>query len=103
MKKKEITKTLDLQMKHLNSNVNKAYFTVNFIRKRKHVGKSIQLPFGMVRDKSNEKPIKLNPPLNYRKNVLFDHLPYFSHLENPVIKDVVRDGVVDNIALQKYL
>ena len=57
----------------------------------------------MVRDKSNEKPIKINPPLNYRKNVLFDHLPYFSHLENPVIKDVVRDGVVDNIALQKYL
>ena len=62
------------------------------------LGKSIQLPFGVVRDKSKEKSIKLNLPLNYRKDVLFNHLPYLSHLENPAIKDVVRDGVVDNIA-----
>ena len=34
---------------------------------------------------------------------LFDHIPYLGHLENPAIKDAVRDGVVDNIALQKYL
>ena len=66
-------------------------------------GKSIQLRFGVVRDKSMEKWIKLNLSPNYRKDVLFDHLPYLSHLENPAIKDVVRDHVVDNIALQKYL
>ena len=34
---------------------------------------------------------------------MFDHLPYLGHLENPAIKDVVRDGAIDNIALQKYL
>ena len=34
---------------------------------------------------------------------MFDHLPYLGHLENPAIKDVLRDGVIDNIALQNYL
>ena len=61
-------------------------------------GKSIQLPFGVVRDKSKEKSIKLNLPPNQRKDVLFDHL---GHLGNPAMKDIVKDGVVDNIALQK--
>ena len=67
------------------------------------LGKSIQLPFGVVRDKSKEKLIKLNLPLNYRKDVLFNHLPDLGYLGNPAIKDVPRDGVIDNIALQKYL
>ena len=34
------------------------------------------------------------------KNVLSDHLPYLGHLENLGIKTVVRDSVIDNIALQ---
>ena len=34
---------------------------------------------------------------------MFDHLPHLGHLENATIKDVLRDGVVDNIVLQKYL
>ena len=34
---------------------------------------------------------------------MFDHLPHLGHLENATIKDILRDGVVDNIALQKYL
>ena len=66
-------------------------------------GKSIQPTFGVVRYISKEKSIKLKLPANYRNDVLFHHLPYLGHLENPAIKDVVRDGVVDNIALQKYL
>ena len=53
----------------------------------------------MVRDKSKEKSIKLNLPPNYRKDVLFNHIPYLSHLENPAMKDVVRDSVVDDLAL----
>ena len=63
-------------------------------------GKSIQLPFGVVRNKSKEKSIKLNLPPNEMKNVLSDHLPYLGHLENLGIKTVVRDSVIDNIALQ---
>ena len=31
---------------------------------------------------------------------MFDHL---GHLENPAMKDIVKDHVVDNIALQKCL
>ena len=49
--------------------------------------KSIQLLFGTVRDNSKENSIKLNLPPNYRKGVLFEHLPYLGHLENPAIKD----------------
>ena len=66
-------------------------------------GKSIQLPFDVVRDKSKEKSIKLNLPPNYRKNVLFDQLPYLSHLENPTRKGVIKDGIIDNLSLQKYV
>ena len=59
-------------------------------------GKSIQLPFGVVRDKSKEKSIKLSLPPNYRKDVLFDQLPYLGHLKNPAIKDVIKDDIIDN-------
>ena len=61
-------------------------------------GKSIQLPSGLVRDKTKEKLIRLNLPPNFKKDVLFDHLPYLGYPENPAIK-----GIVDNLALQKYL
>ena len=57
-------------------------------------GKSIQLPFRVARDKSKEKSIKLNLLPNYRKDVLFGHLPYLGHLENPAIKDVARHGAL---------
>ena len=63
--------------------------------------KSIQLSFGVARDKSKEKSIKLNLRANYRKNVSLDQLPYLGHLENPAIKDVIEDGIVDNLSLQK--
>ena len=66
-------------------------------------GKSIQQPFGVVRDKSKEKSIKLNLPPYYRKDVLFGHLPHLGQLENPAIKNVARYDVVENIAFQKYL
>ena len=91
-------------MKCINSNVNKQFISLQFLLGKENMsGKSIQLPFGVVREKSKEKLIKLNLPLNYRKDVLFDHIPYLGHPKNPAIKDVARDGVVDNIALQKYL
>ena len=34
---------------------------------------------------------------------MFNHLPDLGYLGNLAIKDVARDGVIDNIALQKYL
>ena len=65
--------------------------------------KSIQLPFGAVRDRSKEKLIKLILLPNYRKDVLFDQLPYLSYLKNPAIKDVIKDSIMDNLNLRKYL
>ena len=55
-----------------------------------------------MRDKSNEKSIKLNLPQNLRKDLLFDQLPYMAHLENPEIFDVVKNGIVDDLSLQEY-
>ena len=75
---------------------------VIFFRKKKNIpDKSIQLPYGVVREKSKEKLIKLNLLPNYRKDVLFDLLPYLGHLlENPAIKDVIKDGIVGNLSLK---
>ena len=47
--------------------------------------------------------LKLNLPSNYKKNALFDQLPHLGHQENPAIKDVIRDGTVHNLSLQKCL
>ena len=69
------------------------------LRKENISGKIIQLSFGVARDKSKEKSIKLNLPPNFRKDVLFNPLPYLSHLANPAIKDVVRDCIIDDLAL----
>ena len=64
-------------------------------------GKHIQLPFGIVRDKSKEKSIKLNLLPNFRKDVLLDQLPYLAHLENLAIVDVVRNGFADDLSLKR--
>ena len=66
-------------------------------------GKHILLHFGVVRDKKKEKKIKQNFPPNFRKEVLFDQSPYVAHLENPAFVDVVKNGIVDDLSLQKYL
>ena len=66
------------------------------------LGKSIQLPFEVIRGKAKEKSIKLNLPPNFRKDVLFDQLPYLSHLENPAIKNAIKDSIVYNLSFQKY-
>ena len=34
---------------------------------------------------------------------MFDQLPYVAHLENPAFVDVVKNGIVDDLSLQKYL
>ena len=60
-------------------------------------GKNSQLPFNVVRDMSKEKSIKLNLFPNFRKDVLFDQLPYLAHLENPAIIDFVKNGTVGDL------
>ena len=35
--------------------------------------------------------------------MFFYQLPYLAHLENPAIVDVVKNGIVDDLSLQKYI
>ena len=62
--------TNNLHMNLINSNVNKQINSVNlviFFRKKKSMlGKSIQLPLGIVRDRSKEKLIKLSRQITER-------------------------------------
>ena len=50
-----------------------------------------------------KKRLKLNLPSNFRKDVLFNQLPYLARLENTAIADVVKNGITDYLSLQKYL
>ena len=47
--------------------------------------------------------MQFNLPLNFKKDILFDKLPYIAHLDNPAIDNVVKGNKVDDLALQKYL
>ena len=62
--------------------------------------KYIQLSVGVVRNKEKEKKIQLTLPWNYKKDVLFDQLTEF---KNPTLKEIMRNGIVNNLTLQKYL
>ena len=101
--------TNDLHASCINSKVNInnwcknfVYFITIFIEDNMS-GESIQVPFGVIRDKTKKKLIKVNLTQNLWKDVLFDQLSCLGHLENPVIKDAIKDGIVDNIAFQIYL
>ena len=49
-----------------------------------------------------DKSITLNLLPNFRRDVLFDQLPYLVRLGNPAILDIVKNGIVDDLSLQKY-
>ena len=56
-----------------------------------------------MRNKEKEKKMQLNLPPNYKKDVLFDQLPYVEERNNPTLKDVIRNGITNSKTLQKYL
>ena len=65
--------------------------------------KYIKLPFGLVSDKKSEEKIRFNLPLNYKKDVLFESVPYFAEANNPAIDDVVLGNKKDDLSIQKFL
>ena len=66
--------------------------------------KIIQLPYGIISEKKNpENKLQFNFPPNFRKDILFDKLPYLAHSKNPTLNNVIKSSVVDNFGLQKYL
>ena len=63
----------------------------------------IQLPFGFVPDQNRDDDLFFDLPLNYKKNLLFNKLPYIVQLNNPAIDDVVHGKKTDDISIQKFL
>ena len=67
-------------------------------------GKIIQLPYGVTSEKNDpENKLQFNFPPNFRKYMLFQKLPYLTQSKNPTLNNVIKNGVVDNLELQKYI
>ena len=65
-------------------------------------GKIIQLPYGVMSKKNDpENELQFNFSPNFRKDILFDKLPYLTHSKNPTSNNIIKNGVVDNLELQK--
>ena len=64
---------------------------------------SIQLPFGFIPDQKTENDLQFNLPLNYKKNLLFDKLPFVKKLDNQAIENVVNGNEADDLSVQKFL
>ena len=69
------------------------------------IGKNsyIKLPYGLVSNDKNEEKIRFNLPLNYKKDVLFQKVPYFAEANNPAIDDVILGNKRDDLSIQKFL
>ena len=63
----------------------------------------IKLPYGLVSDDKNKEKIRFNLPLNYKKDVLFQQVPYFAEANNPAIDDVILSNKKDDLSIQKFL
>ena len=63
----------------------------------------IKLPYGFVSDDKNKEKIRFNLPLNYKKDVLFQKVPYFAEVNNSAIDDVVLGKTRDDLSIQKFL
>ena len=63
----------------------------------------IQLPYGYIPDQNQNEKMYFDLPLNYKKNLLFDKLPYVAQLNNPAIDNVVKGKQNDDLSIQKFL
>ena len=63
----------------------------------------IKLPYGLVSDDKNKEKIRFNLPLNYKKDVLFQKVPYFAEANNSAIDDVILGSKRDDLSIQKFL
>ena len=59
--------------------------------------------FGFSGNRSKEKRIEVKLPQYFRKDVLLEQLPYLAYLKNPAIADFVKNGILFDLSLQKYL
>ena len=64
---------------------------------------AIKLPFGLVTDQKNKEKIRFDLPLGYKKDVLFQKVPYFAQATNSAIDNVILSGRKDDLSIQKFL
>ena len=63
----------------------------------------IQLPYGFIPDQNENEKMYFDLPLNYKKSLLFDKLPFVAQLNNPAIDNVVKGKQKDDLSIQKFL
>ena len=51
----------------------------------------------------SENKLQFNFLPDFRKYILFDKLPCLTHSKNPTLNNIIKNGVVDNLELQKHL
>ena len=66
-------------------------------------GKHIQLPYGALSDNEPKNLLYFNLPPNYKRDVLLKQFPYLSHVKNPTLNKIIKNGIADDVELQKYL
>ena len=63
----------------------------------------IKLPYGFVSNNKNKEKIRFNLPIKFKKDVLFQKVPYFTEANNSAIDDVVLGRKKDDLSIQKFL
>ena len=63
----------------------------------------IQLPYGFVETENEDEMMHFNLPINYKKGLLFDKLPYIAQLNNPAIENVIKGKENDDLSIRKFL
>ena len=66
-------------------------------------GKHIQLPYGVLSDDEPINFLHFNLLPNYKRDILFKQFLYLSHVKTSTLNKIIKNGIVDNIELQKYL
>ena len=66
-------------------------------------GKHIQLPYGVLSDDEPIHFLHFNLLPNYKRDILFKQFLYLSHVKTSTLNKIIKNGIVDNIELQKYL
>ena len=47
--------------------------------------------------------LHFNLPPNYKTDILFEQFPYLSHVKNQTLNNIIKNGIFDDVELQKYL
>ena len=66
-------------------------------------GKHIQLPYGVLSDDDPKNLLHFNLFPNYKRDILFEQFPYLSHVKNLTLNKIIKNGIFNDVKVQKYL